>query len=214
MSDTRRAPVLHRSCEYILGVDEVGLGAWAGPMCVGGVLAPRAFRVEGVRDSKKMTRKARESKIDDIYVNSVDTYAVLKDAQYIVDKGHRESWVDAVVELSRVLTSYMADPSRLSIIIDGSESREVRVILLEYLPDVPVYFVPKADDLVPQVAAASVMAKVYRDELMRDLHELHPQFDWAKNKGYGVPVHIAALEEFGATEYHREHARNSWPKDL
>jgi len=180
-------------------------------MCLGGVLAKRDFHLKGLRDSKKMTAKARAGKIDDIYANSIETFGVLRGAGFIVEHGHFESWVSAAVELVSVMLRAAPDPTATAVIIDGREHDKVREEIYYLFPRTPLFFCVEADDLVPQVAAASVMAKVYRDTLMRDLEVQCPGYMWAKNKGYGVPDHVEGLERLGATEHHREHARKSWP---
>ena len=201
-----------QDCEWVIGVDEVGLGAWAGPMCLGGVLAKRDFKLAGLRDSKQMTERQRERMIDDIYLNTIDTVGALRTAQQIVDNGHAESWTDAAFEvICSLLRHVNKEPSLVHVIIDGSSQPTFQNAKREMLGALPVSFVVSADDRFPQVSAASVMAKVYRDTIMKSLHVKHPEYGWSNNKGYGTRAHREALEEYGSTQYHRAHARKHWP---
>lgn len=176
----------------ILGIDEVGRGPWAGPLVVGAVVLGGA-QIEGLADSKKLTKKRREELSRLIYAQA-DAVAL--------------GWVSAA-ELDEV---GMSQALRLAtrravkqvhapyheIIIDGT---------VNFLDDTTrgqyVTTLPKADALVPSVSAASIVAKVARDAYMADQDVHYPGYGFARNAGYGVAAHRKAIEALGVTPLHR-----------
>ena len=175
----------------VVGIDEVGRGAWAGPLMVGAAILPRDTRVLGVRDSKLLSEPDRERLFDRI-------------ADWCVAWSVGRVGQDECDELG------MADAQRLACrrAIDG----------LGVVPDVAVsdgnwnFVSPtvarvemrvKADRHCLSVAAASILAKVVRDREMRRLAEDYPNWSFDTNKGYPCPVHKAALQGFGPSAIHR-----------
>lgn len=176
----------------IVGIDEVGRGAWAGPLCVGAVCLGDVA-IDGLTDSKKLTPKKRE-----------------KLAQEIKEKaaGVGLGWVSAKVidgiGLSRALK--LASRRAMSqitceydqIIIDGT------INFFQGLPlEKKTVTMKRADLLVPCVSAASIVAKVARDEYMKVMGVKFPGYGFEGHVGYGTAAHIRALEEFGASVIHR-----------
>lgn len=179
----------------VVGMDEVGRGAIAGPVTIG-VVAVDASIGEvptGLADSKLMTPKRREAMVPVVKewalawgtgsatANEIDKYGIM-----------------AALSLagSRALMSLGVRPD--VIILDGTTS-----FLMEEDDGPRVMTQVKADQTCASVAAASVIAKVERDALMTSLHEQFPQYGWSSNKGYGAKVHTDALREHGTTELHR-----------
>lgn len=177
--------------ETVVGIDEVGRGAWAGPLTVGAAILPRDRRVQGVRDSKLLTERDRELLFDRIAAWCVD-WSVGSASQAECD------------ELG------MADAQRLAC------RRAIEALAVE--PDVAVsdgkwnFVSPtvkrvemrvKADRHCLSVAAASILAKVTRDREMRALAEHYPHWSFETNKGYPCPVHKQALGGYGASAIHR-----------
>lgn len=177
----------------IVGIDEVGRGAWAGPLVVGAVVLG-GRQIAGLCDSKKLTRVKRE----------------------LLDKQIREQalawglgWVDnkeldqcGLAEALRLATRRALEAIPLifnEIIIDGT---------VNFLKDTPfskqVTLLKKADDLIPSVSAASILAKVARDNYMIEQAFLYPSFDFKHNVGYGTAKHQKALAQYGATTLHRQ----------
>lgn len=201
----------------VAGMDEVGRGCLAGPVSVGVVVvaADTGRQPAGLRDSKLLSATAREALVPAIRrwapagavghaspgeIDEIGIIAALRLA------GHR-----AIAQVTRALS---AAPDL--ILLDGNHDwysapqEDLFAALAEpeaadATPDGPPRVVTriKADLTCASVAAASVLAKVERDGLMRLAHESDPRYDWAGNKGYAAPVHIAALAEHGPSELHR-----------
>lgn len=177
--------------ETIVGIDEVGRGAWAGPLVVGAAILPRDKRVLGVRDSKLLTEADRERLFDRI-------------------AGWCVAWSVGSVGQDECDELGMADAQRLAC------RRALDALSIE--PDVAVsdgkwdFVSPhvrrvemrvQADRHCLSVAAASILAKVVRDREMRRLAESYPHWSFDTNKGYPCPVHKAALQGFGPSAIHR-----------
>lgn len=175
----------------ILGIDEAGRGPWAGPLVVGAVVLGGA-RIEGLNDSKKLTKKRREELYNQIKQQATSAAGWVS-AQELDDLG-----MSAALRLAtRRAVEKIAAPYH-EIIIDGT---------INFLADTSkggyVTTLPKADSLIPSVSAASIVAKVERDRYMAELDERHPGYGFAKHAGYGVAAHRAAIERLGVTPEHR-----------
>ncbi|MCA0228790.1 ribonuclease HII [Patescibacteria group bacterium] len=175
----------------ILGIDEAGRGPWAGPLVVGAVVLGGA-RIEGLNDSKKLTKKRREELYNQIKQQATSAAGWVS-AQELDDMG-----MSAALRLAtRRAVEKIAVPYH-EIIIDGT---------INFLADTSkggyVTTLPKADSLIPSVSAASIVAKVERDRYMAELDERHPGYGFAKHAGYGVAAHRAAIERLGVTPEHR-----------
>ncbi len=178
--------------ESIVGIDEVGRGAWAGPLMVGAAILPKDKRVLGVRDSKMLTEKDRERLFDRI-------------ADWCV------AWSIGAASQEECDEMGMADAQRLACkrAIDGlGITPDVAVSDGKWnfvSPCVPrVEMRVKADMHCLSVAAASILAKVVRDRQMRELAESYPHWSFDTNKGYPCPVHKAALQGYGPSAIHRK----------
>jgi len=172
----------------LCGMDEVGRGAFAGPLVAAAVVLPTGFRHRFLCDSKVLTAAQREV-ADRAIRRRAEAVAVLEiDAEQINRRGI--SWAN--VELFRRLVElieadgYCCDGN---LRVDASR----RVVSLV-----------RGDSLVPAVSAASIVAKVHRDALMTALHDQAPHFNWASNKGYGAPEHRRALRAHGVHPQHRD----------
>jgi ribonuclease HII len=192
--------------KYVAGVDEVGRGALAGPVSVGvcNCFGRNFRRSFGLRDSKQISRTAREKLIEPVSAWVVE-YAIGHVAASEIDEigivpALRLAWVRAHQQLS-------IKPDH--VILDGKHNW-----LLEPESDlfttpisdivVPVTMKIKADASCASVSAASVLAKVARDELMREAALIHPDFGWEGNVGYGSSDHMAAIARLGPTDLHRK----------
>jgi ribonuclease HII len=176
----------------IAGVDEVGRGAWAGPVVVCAVVVNPGFPEppEGLTDSKRLTPKRRAALADEL-PGWVAGYA-------IGEASHEE--IDAIGMTAALGRAARSALKRLpqppdAVLLDGSHDYIGRPW--------PVRCAVKADLRSVSVAAASVIAKVYRDRLMAELGEAHPQFAFGENAGYPSPAHQRALAALGPTPYHR-----------
>jgi len=172
----------------VCGMDEVGRGAFAGPLVAAAVVLPRGFRHPWLRDSKKLTARQREVVAEEVHRRAV-AWAI---EEISVADINRRGLGWANVEVFRRLVAEVAADGYCC---DG----RLRIDAAH-----PVHCLVGGDDLIPAISAASIIAKVHRDELMRRLHLEAPEYEWASNKGYGAPAHRAAILTHGA---HREHRR-------
>ena len=179
----------------IVGIDEVGRGAIAGPVTIGAVAidASRTTFPDGLADSKLLTPKRREA-MDPLVREWAVAHATGSATAAEID---RIGIVSALgLAASRALSSLGIAPDVL--IIDGNTP-----FLVEEPAGPRIMMRIKADQDCASVAAASVIAKVERDALMTRLHAEHPEYGWDGNKGYGAAVHTDAIRTHGVTQYHR-----------
>ncbi len=181
----------------LLGIDEVGRGPWAGPLVVGACVLREP--IEGLTDSKKLTPKKREALAPIIHEKAYCGLGWVSAAE--LDKiglsaALRKACREAVKRIQEAHSEFNG------IIIDGT---------VNFLSDTPlgkyVTVKPKADFLVPEVSAASIIAKVARDHYMIELAERFPGYGFEKHVGYGTALHRAALEKYGPCEEHRRSFR-------
>lgn len=181
----------------IVGTDEVGYGSLAGPLVVAGVRAPKDWTLEGLRDSKKLSAKKRESlrqQLLKLIENKIIAWHLVERSnEYIDQVGVWVALKEAHVETFHAL--YQED---CLIITDGN-------LKFDNL-GVDAYdkqSVIKADDKFPTVMAASILAKTYRDEKMKILHQAFPMYGWNSNVGYSSKSHKEGLEKYGPCFLHR-----------
>ncbi len=172
------------------GCDEAGRGCLAGPVFAAAVILPEDFRLELLNDSKKLTEKLRyqlrpviESAALSWAVASFDNNEI--DAVNILNA--------SIFSMHRALDMLKLRPDH--IIVDGNRFRSYK--------DTPYTTVIKGDGKYLSIAAASVLAKTYRDDYMIKLHNKHPEFGWLQNKGYPTSFHRSAIQKYGITPYHR-----------
>ncbi len=170
----------------ILGVDEAGRGPMAGPLVVGGVIFPEDFYDERINDSKKLTEKKREALYDLIIENAL---------AYQIE-------VLSVEEVD-TLNVYEASRTGMKRIV---ESLEPDFTLSDAMPlgDIPHLSIIKGDAKSLSIGAASILAKVTRDRIMKEYGKQYPEYGFEKHKGYVTKVHKEALEKYGVTPIHRK----------
>ncbi len=175
--------------DIVVGVDEVGRGSWAGPLMVGAAVVPRDKRLTRVRDSKMLTEPERELMYDRLRA-WCDTWAVGAATQQECD----ELGMSAAQKLAaaRAIAGLGVTPDQ--VLIDGS---------WDFIGGGITRTVVKGDQKCLSIAAASILAKVTRDRLMRAEAEHFPGYDFEKNKGYPCPRHKFALAGMGPTAIHR-----------
>jgi ribonuclease HII len=180
-----------RSAGYslIAGVDEAGRGPLAGPVVAAAVIIPEGARIGGVRDSKEMTERAREKAFSEIHENAVAV------SIGVVSHGYIDQFniLEASLEAMR-LSVISLDPAPDFFLVDGIHPVPVPL---------PQKCIKKGDRLSLSISAASIIAKVYRDRIMRCYHEMFPRYGFSDNKGYGTERHLAALRSHGACPVHR-----------
>lgn len=172
------------------GCDEAGRGCLAGPVFAAAVILPKEFECEELNDSKQLTEKERY-KLRPLIEEKALAWAV-----GIVD--HKE--IDKInilnasfLAMQRAVASLKIRPQHL--LIDGNRFKKYE--------DVPHTCVVKGDGKLLPIAAASILAKTYRDDFMEKLHGEYPLYDWDHNKGYPTKKHRNAIKEHGVTPYHR-----------
>ena len=183
----------------ILGIDEVGRGPWAGPLVVGAVILGGA-EIDGLDDSKKLTKKRREALDVEIREKAAAWALGWVSAQELDDIGMSEALRLATRRAVEQIQAQCRQQNLAfsEIIIDGKVNF-LRGTALEKF----AMTMPKADGLIPSVSAASIVAKVARDQFMAEQDAVYPGYGFASNAGYGVAKHRAAIERLGVTPLHR-----------
>lgn len=187
--------------DFVIGVDESGTGAWAGPVYLAAVVAPRTWKLEGVRDSKKTTAPQRLELVERLEACCRDVvhveHAVSPDD--IEAHGHAATYHFALQTVVADALRLTPDRTCTKIIIDGNGSAKLGLWLRQL--GVPFEFMKKADQHVQAVSAASIFAKFNRDVEMNLLDLQHPEYKFSSNAGYGTPEHIAAIAKFGTVPH-------------
>ncbi len=176
---------------YICGLDEVGRGCFAGPVAVGAVIFSKTLQIpKGLRDSKLLSAKQRESLVGQIKEQSAFWSIAEIDVETInqvgIGKATQQAFKKAVNLLTQVPDYLLID----AFFVDGIDKGKQKPV-------------KNGDKLCASIAAASVIAKVYRDHLMEKLHKQFPQYNFAKNKGYGTLEHRQAIKKHGLSPLHR-----------
>lgn len=173
------------------GTDEAGRGCLSGPVVAAAVILPKEFSHPFLNDSKQLSEKRREELRPFIEQNAI-AFAVSFVWQEEVDKINVLQ--ASITGMHRAIESLKTKPE--FIIVDGNKFRDFK--------DIPHETIVKGDAKYLSIAAASILAKTYRDEYMAKIHQKFPMYNWAKNKGYPTKAHRNAICEFGATVYHRK----------
>ena len=175
--------------QVICGVDEAGRGPLAGPVCAAAVILPKHAELPGLTDSKKLTDKKRR-----------ELYPLIMEQALAYGIGFAtEQEIDEINILQATFLAMQRALDQLTVrpdlaLIDGNREKNFGI---------PVKTVVKGDSLSANIAAASVLAKVTRDNLMVEMAEKYPQYGFEIHKGYGTKAHYAALREFGISPIHR-----------
>lgn len=191
-----KSPGLHLERSYwdvgyetVVGIDEVGRGAWAGPLTIGAVVVPRDKRLYKVRDSKMLTEPEREAMFERIVDWCLD-WSVGHASQHECD----DLGMSAAQKLAtRRALARLGVPADAAL-VDGK---------WDFVETLPTTTIVKGDQKSLSIAAASILAKVTRDRMLRDMAHHYPMYDFDRNKGYPCPRHRAALQAFGPSVVHR-----------
>ena len=176
------------------GCDEVGRGCLCGPIVAAAVVLDDNFEQNLVNDSKKLNFKTR-LELDDYIKNNVKDYAIAELSPEFIDQ---HNILNASIHAMHNALDKLTIRPEL-ILVDGNKFHPYNYI--------PHQCIIKGDSKILSIAAASILAKNYRDQLMIQLHEEFPEYGWNKNMGYATKVHIEALKKFGPTKYHRQSFR-------
>lgn len=180
---------LEKGIKFICGVDEAGRGPLAGPVCAAAVILPPHIEIPGLNDSKKLSDKRRR-----------ELFPMIKEAALaygIAFADHQE-----IDKINILQATYLAMERALGMLaikpeialIDGNRAKDFGI---------PVETVVKGDARSASIAAASILAKVTRDDFMLEMADKYPQYAFEVHKGYGTKAHYLALENYGPCEIHR-----------
>ena len=177
--------------KLIAGIDEAGRGPLAGPVVVGIAIMPENSMIEGVNDSKKVSEKKREKLYDLITQEAI-------------------AWNVGIADQNEIDEINILNATKLALTraIDGLKIKP-DLILVDALTNINTLGIPyksiiKVDAKEYSIAAASILAKVTRDRMMREYDEIYPQYGFSGHKGYGTAKHIAAIKEYGPCILHRK----------
>ncbi|MBQ7712429.1 MAG: ribonuclease HII [Clostridia bacterium] len=177
-----------RGAWLIGGMDEAGRGPLAGPVVAAAVIMPSDDPIEGVNDSKQLSEKKRERLYDEIIARAID-YKISAVNEKVIDE----------INILNATKRAMAE------CVEGF-AISPHVVLVDAVKlslEVPTVSIIKGDALSYSIAAASILAKVYRDRLMLAYDEQYPEYGFARHKGYGTREHIEALRKYGPCPIHR-----------
>lgn len=175
---------------YVAGVDEAGRGVLAGPVVTAAVILPKDFDNELIKDSKKLSEKKRKQAYDIIIESAIDYSVDFVGPDFVDDMNILQA---TMFGMHKSLSNLKTIPEH--ILVDGNYFNGYK--------DINHTCVIKGDNTYYSIAAASILAKVTRDEYMKNLHKEHPKYKWESNKGYGSKDHIQSIKEHGPTPHHR-----------
>lgn len=176
------------------GVDEAGRGSLAGPVTAAAVILPPKININGLNDSKKISISKRNKLRIEIENKALAFSVVNIDSKKIDETNILKA---TIIAMHRAIKLLKVKPNHL--LIDGNYFKNYK--------NIPHKCVIKGDNKYQNIAAASILAKTYRDELMINLSLKFCEYGWSKNKGYGTKEHRDAIEKFGLTKYHRKSFR-------
>lgn len=173
------------------GCDEAGRGCLAGSVFAAAVILPNDFKNDMLNDSKQLSDKKRRELRDIIEKNAI-AFAVCEVTNKEIDETN--ILAASIEAMNRAVKSLKTKPEFL--LIDGNRFRTDL--------DIPYKTIVKGDATYMSIAAASILAKTYRDDSMIDLDKLYPQYKWKQNKGYPTKAHRQAIKDYGISPYHRK----------
>lgn len=173
----------------ICGVDEVGRGPLVGPVVTAAVILPKGYINTNIKDSKQLSEKKREELYDEIMKNAIDV-SIASCSEKIIDEIN-------ILEATKKAMKQSINNLRI-------KPHHVLIDAVKLDLDIPSTSIIKGDAKSQSIAAASIIAKVYRDNLMKEIDKEFPMYDFIHNKGYGTKKHIEALKKYGPTPYHRK----------
>lgn len=182
------------NCEFECGTDEAGRGCLAGPVTAGAVILPLDFSNDLLTDSKQLSELKRNTLKTLIESQSV-TYSFCHVFPEDIDEINILN--ASILAMHGAIESLKMSPEFIS--VDGNKFKPYK--------DIPHQTVVKGDGKYLNIAAASIIAKTYRDNYMYEIHEEFPMYNWKQNKGYPTKEHREAIKKYGITKYHRKSFR-------
>ena len=177
-----------RGMELIAGVDEVGRGPLAGPVVAAAVILPKGSKIPGLNDSKKIPKSKHKGIYEAVLQEAIAIGIGIKD-NHVIDQVN----IYEATKLAMMEAIGQLDPQPQHLLIDA----------MKLDLSIPQTSIIKGDANSLSIAAASIVAKVTRDQMMEDLDQLYPGYDFAQNAGYGTANHLAGLHKLGVTPIHR-----------
>ena len=204
--------LLSKFSDFILecGTDEAGRGCLAGPVTAAAVMLPDEFKSELLNDSKQLSEKTREKLKSIIEATSI-SFSVTHLEPKIIDEinilnASIKAMQECITKLNPLPNYIIVDGNSPLIPKGGIKNKGGNLFTdseIEILPSIPTTSIIKGDSKYMSIAAASVLAKTYRDEYMNRIHEEFPMYNWKQNKGYPTIEHREAIRKYGITKYHR-----------
>ena len=197
-------------CLLEAGADEAGRGCLAGPVTAAVVILKDSFQNTLLNDSKKLTEKSRDS-LKSIIENESLTFSVTHLYPDVIDEinilnASMKAMQECVLKLNKIPEYIIVDGNRMLNAKLGLKCSVGKVFSskeIQLLKSIPNSSIIKGDSKYMSIAAASILAKTYRDEYMNNIHEEFPMYNWKKNKGYPTKEHREAIRKYGPTKYHR-----------
>lgn len=180
-----------------VGVDEVGRGCLAGPVVTAAVILPHNFQHILLQDSKKLTQNQRNEMYNIIIKNAIDYHVDFTDNHVIDNINILEA---TLLSMNKSISNIHSHIDH--VLVDGNKFKFINNVY-QSSPTWTYEAVIKGDATYANIAAASILAKVTRDNYMIELSKQYPQYGWDKNMGYGTKQHIEAIHKYGLTPYHR-----------
>ena len=174
----------------IAGVDEVGRGSLIGPVYAAAVILKKKLDKKKLKDSKKLTKKNRE--ILEKYIKKNSHWSIGSASLKEIEKLNILN--ASLLAMKRAIKKLKKKP--MQVLIDGNKVPKIKNYNLKY--------VIKGDEKIPEISAASIIAKVSRDRLIKKMSKKYIRYSWNKNAGYGTKDHLSAIKKFGITKHHRK----------
>ncbi|WP_430400209.1 ribonuclease HII [Flavobacterium sp.] len=176
------------------GTDEAGRGCLAGPVTAAAIILPESFNLKLLNDSKKVSEKNR-AKLKPLIIDQAVSFGVTHIEPQIIDEINILN--ASILAMQESILKLVPEPQH--IIVDGNRFKPLK--------NIPYTTIIKGDSKYMSIAAASILAKTYRDAYMDKIHEEFPMYNWKQNKGYPTKEHREAIRKYGITKYHRKSFR-------
>ena len=176
----------------IIGCDEAGRGAWAGPVVIAGVVFPAHYYNPNIRDSKQLSQKQRAILAQEIKAVAIKYMIVIINAAEVDQLNPKQS---SIKGMKIIVNTLGKGDSNYCGFIDGEKITHLKIPCIQLI---------KGDSLSQSIGAASILAKTTHDQIMINMHKKYPQYNFNRNMGYGTADHQKALEKYQACKIHRQ----------